>query len=126
MGYAYLGLGLGCAVSPLLVHRLIETFGWRRAFEALGALIVATLVPIGLWVTRSSPADLGLEPDGGMSNPSPTRAQATSAPWRTVREAIKTANFWLLLLGSTLVIGAIGMVISHFILFLKDEGYSSS
>lgn len=87
---------------------------------------MATLVPIGLWVTRSSPADLGLEPDGGMSNPSPTHAQATSAPSRTVREAIKTANVWLLLLGSTLVIGAIGMVISHFILFLKDEGYSSS
>src|SRR5213592_2055355 len=34
-------------------------------------------------------------------------------------------NFWLLLLGSTLVIGAIGTVISHFILFLKDEGYSA-
>jgi MFS family permease len=33
-------------------------------------------------------------------------------------------NFWLLLVGSTLTIGAIGTVISHFILFLKDGGYS--
>src|SRR5437773_4302854 len=61
MGYAYLGLGLGGTVSPLLVHRLIETFGWRRAFEVIGTLIVATLVPIGVWVTRSSPGDLGLQ-----------------------------------------------------------------
>ncbi len=123
MGYAYLGLGLGGTVSPLLVHWLIETFGWRRAFEAIGAVIVATLVPIAVLVTRSSPRDLGLQPDGGLSNPAVT--EAASAPSRTVRDAIGTANFWLLLLGSTLVIGAIGTVISHFILFLKDEGYSS-
>jgi MFS family permease len=124
MGYAYLGLGLGGTVSPLLVHWLIETFGWQKAFEAIGAMIVATLVPIGVWVTRSSPQDLGLQPDGGLSSPAGT--EAASRPSRTVRDAIGTANFWLLLLGSTLVIGAIGTVISHFILFLKDEGYSSA
>jgi MFS family permease len=47
------------------------------------------------------------------------------APSRTTGEAVRTANFWFLLVGSTLVIGVIGTVISHFILFLKDEGYSS-
>jgi MFS family permease len=122
MGYAYLGLGFGGAVSPLLVHWLIETFGWRRAFEVIGAIIAATLFPIGIWVTRSAPRDLGLRPDGAASN---TAAEAASAPSRTARQALGTANFWLLLLGSTLVIGVIGTVISHFILFLKDEGYSS-
>jgi MFS family permease len=123
MGYAYLGLGFGGTVSPLLVHWLIETFGWRRAFEAIGAVIVATLFPIGIWVTRSAPRDVGLLPDGGLSNPAAT--EAASAPSRTTRDAIGTANFWLLLLGSMLVIGAIGTVISHFVLFLKDEGYST-
>jgi len=123
MGYAYLGLGFGGTVSPLLVHWLIETFGWRRAFEVIGALIVATLFPVGIWVTRSAPRDLGLWPDGAPSNPAATGAE--SAPSRTAREAIGTANFWLLLLGSMLVIGVIGTVISHFILFLEDEGYSS-
>jgi MFS family permease len=123
MGYAYLGLGIGGTASPLLVHWLIETFGWRRAFEVIGVVIMVTLFPIGVWVTRSAPGDLGLFPDGGLS--SPTAAETAGAPSRTVREAIGTANFWFLLLGSTLVIGAIGTVISHFILFLKDEGYSS-
>lgn len=123
MGYAYLGLGFGGTVSPLLVHWLIETFGWRRAFEVIGAVILATLFPIGIWLTRSAPRDLGLLPDGGPSNPA--AAEVASAPSRTTREAVGTANFWLLLLGSMLVIGVIGTVISHFILFLKDEGYSS-
>jgi MFS family permease len=123
MGYAYLGLGFGGTVSPLLVHWLIESFGWRRAFGAIGAVIVAILFPIGIWVTRSAPRDLGLLPDGAPSNP--VAADTASDRSRTFRDAIRTANFWLLLLGSALVIGAIGTVISHFILFLKDEGYSS-
>ena len=124
MGYAYLGLGFGGAVSPLLVHWLIESFGWRKAFEVIGAVIVAALLPVGIWVTRSAPRDLGLWPDGVALNLAPT--EAAGAPSRTARQAVGTVNFWLLLLGSTLVIGVIGTVISHFILFLKDEGYSSA
>ena len=37
--------------------------------------------------------------------------------------AVRTLNFWLLLAGSTLTIWAIGTVISHFILFLRDAGH---
>ena len=122
MGYAYLGLGFGGAVSPLLVHWLIETSGWRKAFEVIGIAILAILFPVGIWVTRSAPRDLGLLPDGVPPNPAATEK---TAPSRTAGQAVRTANFWLLLLGSTLVIGVIGTVISHFILFLKDEGYSS-
>ncbi len=150
MGYAYLGLGLGGAVSPLLVHSLIETFGWRRAFELIGIAIMAVLFPTGIWITRSAPHDMGLLPDGrsvgpdGVSRdlPRPPRDGSVGAGWPgagpeaapggsaarsySVREALGTSNFWLLLLGSTLVIGAIGTVIFHFILLLRDEGYSSA
>ena len=123
MGYAYLGLGLGGAVSPLLVHWLIETAGWRRAFEVLGALIVVVLMPVGVWVTRSAPRELGLSGDGAPSN---LAASEAAGPFSlSARAAVRTTNFWLLLVGSTLVIGVIGTVISHFILFLKDQGYSS-
>src|SRR6202044_1231333 len=64
MGYAYLGLGLGGACSPALVNVLIHRFGWRHALEVLGALIWMVLFPVGFWVTRSTPAELGLLPDG--------------------------------------------------------------
>jgi hypothetical protein len=40
--------------------------------------------------------------------------------------AVRTANFWLLMAGATLVIGAINSVIQHFILSMKDAGYSTS
>jgi len=122
MGYAYLGLGLGGAVSPILIHSLIEDFGWRRAFEAIGVSILAVLFPVGIWITRSTPREMGLQPDGVASD----EAGGDGIEVRPVpvRMAIRTPNFWLLLVGSTLTIGAIGTVTSHFILFLNDNGYS--
>src|SRR5207245_8583922 len=40
--------------------------------------------------------------------------------------AMRTASFWLILTGSFLVVGAIGAVVQHFILLLKDQGYSAA
>jgi MFS family permease len=121
MGYAYLGLGLGGAVAPLLIHWLVANFGWRRAFEANGMLMILVLFPAGIWITRSSPAELGLLPDGAtLEDSKPTAVEANPVP---VSRAVRTLDFWLLLVGSTLTIWAIGTVISHFILFLRDAGH---
>jgi MFS family permease len=124
MGYAYLGGGFGGAVAPVLDHFLIGRFGWRRAFEILGLLILLILLPVAQWVIRSAPCDIGLFPDGATNMPS-SGAEATAQKGLTGR-AVRTGNFWLILVGTTLVIGAIGTVVQHLILFLKDEGYSAA
>jgi MFS family permease len=128
MGYAYLGLGLGGVVAPLLVNYLARTLGWRPALELIGAAIALVLVPTGLWITRSTPADRGIDPNQFGETP-PTSANTIALPAVAstgVAHAVRTAPFWLILLGSTLAIGAIGAVIQHFILFLKDSGYSAT
>jgi MFS family permease len=130
MGYVYLGLGLGGVASPMLSNYLIRDFGWRHALEAIGLLIMIVLIPVGLLVTRSAPADLGLMPDGvGLSDARRSRSNIPdmlAAGRSDIRNALRTTNFWLILAGSTLVVGAIGAVIQHFILFLKDQGYSAT
>ena len=129
MGYAYLGLGLAGVISPLMSDALIRNIGWRHALEFIGLLIMAVLIPVGVFVTRSTPADLGLTPDGDAeppSNPSIVEKGSASLPSIDLRAAVRTTNFWLILLGSFVVIGAVGAVIQHFILFLKDQGYSAS
>ena len=127
MGYAYLGLGLGGVTAPMLVNFLARHLGWRHALELLGALILVVLFPIGILVTRSSPEDSGVLPEsfGEMALPSEI-SSPTALRSIGVSEAVRSAPFWLLLAGSTLAIGAIGAVIQHFILFLKDAGYSAS
>ena len=121
MGYAYLGLGVGGAVSPIFVHFLIAHYGWRRAFEVVGILILVVLLPIAQWVTRSAPAEMGLAPDGA---PGPVADPADPKVVFNFRRVARSTNFWLILLGSTLVIGAIGTVIQQFVLFLQDQQYT--
>jgi MFS family permease len=127
MGYAYLGLGLGGVTAPMLVNFLARSFGWRRALELLGALILVVLFPVGILITRSSPEDSGVSPEAfgevPLSHEDSSRSAARSVQ---VSRALRSAPFWLILAGSTLAIGAIGAVIQHFILFLKDSGYSAT
>jgi MFS family permease len=124
MGYAYVGLGVGGAVSPILVRFLIGRFGWRGAFEFIGVMIFVALFPIAQWVTRSSPAEMGLQPDG-LATPA-VSAVAASEQQKIFRDALRTTDFWLILAGSTLVIGAIGTVVQQFVLFMRDQNYSIS
>jgi MFS family permease len=123
MGYAYLGLGLGGVVAPPVADWLIRHLGWRAAVECIGTLILAVLFPVGLGVTRSDPSELGLLPDGIAFG---TRPDQDAVSQFRVAAAIRTLNFWFLLVGSTLVMGSINTVIQHFILFLKDQGYTAT
>ena len=127
MGSAYLGLGMGGAISPLLINTLIQSFGWPRAFEIIGALVLVVLFPVSQWITRSSPRDLDLLPDG-IPPTDAVNDLASSEPESTngvgVVRAVHTANFWLIVTGCTLTIGAIGTVTQHLVLFLTGEGYS--
>jgi MFS family permease len=127
MGYAYLGLGLGGVIAPLLVHSLMRSVGWRHALEIVGLLILVVLFPVGIWIARSTPAEMGLLPDGVESSGLREEGNRGAVlPASGVGAAVRTANFWLILAGSTLVMGAVGAVIQHFILFLKDQGYTST
>ena len=66
---------------------------------------------------------MGLLPDGANAAFEEPSDANTIAPV-TLSAAIRTANFWLILGGATLVLSSINAVIQHFILFLKDQGYS--
>src|SRR5262252_10877226 len=107
MGFAYLGLGAGGVVAPLLANYLIRTHGWRHALEIVALALMAVLLPVGIWITRSTPENSGLLPDGESRGACANRATGALTS-SGVAEAVRTTNFWLILLGSTLAIGAIG------------------
>ena len=123
MGYAYLGVGLGGVAAPVLAACLIRWTGWRHAFAIIGVLIAVVLLPVTQWLTRSAPGEMGLVADG--VEPAPALAGAAQTLPFSLGAAVRTANFWLILAGSTLTIGAIGTVIQQFVLFLRDTGYTT-
>ncbi|MEO6802316.1 MAG: MFS transporter [Granulicella sp.] len=124
MGYAYLGLGIGGAVSPLTINWLIHNFGWRHALEVTGAATLVVLLPVGLWITRSTPGEMGLHPDGVNYATVPDQELTYAPAVISITDTIRNRNFWLITIGSALVIGAMNSVIQHFIFFLESQGYA--
>jgi sugar phosphate permease len=57
MGFAYLGIGVGGAIVPLLSAALVNAFGWRIALQVLGVLIVVLALPFAYAVRESPDAD---------------------------------------------------------------------
>jgi MFS family permease len=119
IGVAYLGLGLGGAISQKFVALpLIQRFGWRTALLAIGGLIIAA-VPLLLLGVRDRPAEKGVFPDGDPSMPTEMAVQP-----RTLSELLGTRAFWLLAAGSCASIGAIGSINQHMKLLFQDAGLS--
>ena len=50
MGIAYLGIGVGGALVPLLAHALTEAIGWRSALKVLGVLMIAIAFPLAFFL----------------------------------------------------------------------------
>ena len=102
MGIAYLGIGFGGALVPLLAGELTESFGWRGAIRALGVLMIVVALPAA-WFVR--------EPEAA------TRAAAAAAP--PLKGLLSRPAFYFLLIGSMASIGAVGGTIQNLALYLR-------
>jgi MFS family permease len=111
MGFAYTGIGLGGAVSPLLAHGLTERFGWQAALQTLGVLYVLIALPLAFFVKDS--------PEAARGAPRPPQAP--------IRPVLRKPAFYLLAIGSMCSIGAVGGTILNLKLFLVlDRGFSQA
>src|SRR5437667_5577757 len=110
MGFAYLGIGLGGALVPLLALRLTRAYGWQGALQVLGGLIIVVALPLTLVVKEHPPSP---EPQA----PSPV----------SIGPVLRAPAFYLLLVGSMCSIAAVGGTNQHLKLFLSlDHGYSQA
>jgi MFS family permease len=113
MGFAYLGIGLGGALVPLLAFRLSQTFGWHTALKALGLLIVVVALPLALVVKESPPGSIDAAP------------RASRPPAAPISDVLRRPAFYLLMLGSMCSIAAVGGANQHLKLYLSlDHGYT--
>jgi MFS family permease len=114
MGFAYLGIGLGGALVPLLAVRLVQAFGWQGALRVLGVLIVLIALPLALLVKEAPPET--------QASPELQRTGDAPAP---LRDVFRRPAFYLLMLGSMCSIAAVGGANQHLKLYLSiDHGYT--
>jgi sugar phosphate permease len=104
MGIAYLGIGLGGALVPLVANALTQTVGWRGALRWLGVLMILIALPAAIFVRE--PGTAGTPADQGSIGP-----------------VLRTRAFYLLAIGSMASIGAVGGTMQNLKLFLSlDRG----
>jgi MFS family permease len=130
MGVALTGIGFGGLVMAPLAGLLIARFGWRVAFAALGALILA-VVAVVLAVVYSRPVDLGLRPDGApaasrQSGPRGGGSDPDVPASMELGEAVRSSAFWILSVANFLSVFATLSIVAHLVAFLTDVGFASN
>jgi sugar phosphate permease len=102
--------GTGLAAMPFIAQLLIDGWGWRRTWTALGlcTLVVGVLPALVLMARR--PEDMGFEPDpasryrrsaGGLADTAPDASTisaivATPETHFTLQQALRTRALWVL------------------------------
>ncbi|HXK08278.1 MAG TPA: MFS transporter [Vicinamibacteria bacterium] len=105
MGVAYLGIGVGGALVPLLAHALIESLGWRPALKVLGGLMIAVAFPFAFFVREPEGGSEGAMAESGNALPTGPGARAEDG---SILDVLRRPAFYLLALGSMASIGAVG------------------
>jgi MFS family permease len=117
-------LSVGFMIAFPIVGSLVQSRGWRTTWFAVGAAILAGLVPLALLVVRRSPESIGLQTDGLEPEPG-TGTRNLEPQGFTLREALSTAAFWVFAIGAALY----GLVASGIGLFnesiLAERGFGA-
>jgi MFS family permease len=119
-------LSVGFMIAFPVVGSLVQGWGWRAAWLAIGVALAVGLAPLAWLVVRRSPEAIGVAPDGAATD-GPALSSGDGAlelaghGWR---EAMATGAFWVFALGTALY----GLVASGIGLFnqsiLAERGFS--
>jgi MFS family permease len=111
MGIAYLGIGAGGAIVPLVAARFEKEFGWHLALGALGVLIVLIALPMA-WFIK--------DPDFK------SNSKGQREPMVPIRHIFGNPFFYLLVIGSMSCMGAVGGISQHIKYYLNDLHFTQT
>jgi sugar phosphate permease len=127
-----IGIG-GTIITPLLAFS-VQTWGWRYGAFLAGVGLILIGVPVALLVKRS-PESMGLVPDGVPPQTEVPSTQATNATKSTepvkqreteftLRQAMRTSGFWMMILATTTRVGVFNAITVHFVPIMVWKGAS--
>jgi MFS family permease len=95
-------MSVGFMLAFPLVGGMVQAWGWRGAWLAIGIALVCGLAPLAWAVVRRSPEACGLEPDGdavAAGRDGGANDALTGYDWR---DALLTPAFWVFATGTAL------------------------
>jgi MFS family permease len=119
----------GFLLTPLLAFA-VHYWGWRPAAFATGVAFLLFGLPLALLVRRS-PESMGLRPDGDAPNAAPVTErgahhQTVAEQTFTLAEAMRTAPFWFLTIGTALRVIVLTAVTVHYVPIMVWKGLSQT
>lgn len=125
LGVASTGTGItGFLIKPFTAW-LIEDFGWRSAFVAIGILPIVIGIPIILWLFREKrtiPAALPATEETAASHV-PNAGQNGEGYGMTLKQALRSMRFWVLAGGFFLIAFALTAPTPNLENILKTFGF---
>ncbi len=113
MGIAYIGIGVGGMLVPLIANWLNQSFGWQNALMILGFMMIAIAFPM-IWFIKDNPRSRIVD----------SRSENEKISFSTI---LKKRNLYLLLIGSMLSIAAVSGTSQNLKLFFSfDLGYTQT
>jgi len=127
--WAAMGISFaGVALVPGVTY-IIDSQGWREAWQGLAYFAFLAMVPVVL-VMRRAPEDIGLHPDGktdaevaaGLA----VRAETDFSNSMTRREALRTSSFYFLVVAFGFFSAGIAVMLLQTVPYVTDAGFSRS
>ncbi len=124
------GIGFGILVCVPSAQYLISRVGWRMAYRIMACFIPLIVVPLTIaFLQRPSQRASHRDPrlfereiiHAGMEDPLTSGKQWTSQAW-TLRQAIRTKQFWLLSISFPLGNFITQSILTHQVAFFVDRG----
>lgn len=133
LGFLTAGGALGGAIVLPGVAWLITQYGWRVAVLVLAVVVAVLGLGLGSVIKRHGPQHYGLSPDGKKLQPDASmslsrnhigQSDARIEEGLTLKEAMRTKAFWLMVLAFTFSHTALSAIVVHQIPFVEDMGIS--
>jgi len=122
LGIASSGNGLGTMLMAVLAAYLITSFDWCTAYTVIGVMAVIVVIPVSL-VLKRDPREIGALPDGVKEMVTDEKNQVIApAPSLTLRQAVRTRSFWLILLLFILFASSYFLALTHVVPHAMDKG----
>jgi MFS family permease len=120
MGVYSVVMSIGFMAAFPAVGAVVQSSGWRFAWQAVGLALVVFVGPLFALAVRSTPEEYDQNVDGG---PAPDILSAEPTPGDTLGQALRSPAFWVFALASSVY----GLVASGIALFnesiLAERGF---
>lgn len=112
----------GLAIMTPVLMAAIEAFGWRATLVGFAATLTLVAIPAALFIMRDqAPEGTDLRP----TNATAAAAPAAPAPVLSLRDALRTAPFWMIFGGLFACGYSMNLLGTHGVPMLMDHGFDA-